>query len=302
MTVNGCRVRRRGSLAAFIAVAALAVAAPIAFASGSGKAEQPSDPATLFHDGFDGRALDRAKWTVRAGGAVNNDEQQRYVDTASTLYVSHGAEAAGAKGGVLVIRARWMPGGKGLRGERLDFQSARLDTRGKFAFDHGTAAARMKLPAGAGLWPAFWILGSGDWPATGEIDVMENVGDTDWTSVALHGPGYSGETPLVDRWYFPPGADITGWHVYAVDWRKDALLFTVDGHVVYRATRPMIENYGRWAFDNPKYLILNLALGGAYPRKVNGVRAPYPGLPEATVDRIRRGEARVLVDWVRVTR
>lgn len=309
MTSNGYRVvvGRCASLAQIIAIASgvavLAVVAPSAMAAGKSKPGRlPAAAATVFFDGFDGRALDRAKWTVRAGGVVNNDEQQLYVDTASTLYVAHGAAAAGAKGGALVIRARWAPGEKGPEGQRLDFQSARLDTRGRFEFDHGTAAARMKLPAGAGFWPAFWILGSGDWPATGEIDVMENVGDTEWTSVALHGPGYSGETPLVNRWYFPPGVDTSGWHVYAVDWRKDALLFTVDGRVVYRATRPMIENYGEWAFDNPKYLILNLALGGAYPRKVNGVRAPYPGLPQATVERIRRGDARVLVDWVRVTR
>jgi beta-glucanase (GH16 family) len=256
---------------------------------------------TLFSDDFDGRALDRVKWTVRAGGAVNNDEQQLYVDASETLSIVHGGEADGADGGALVIRATWSPGGKGPEGQRLDFQSARLDTRGKFEFDHGTAAARMKLPANPGLWPAFWILGAGDWPATGEIDVMENVGDAEWTSVALHGPGYSGETPLVNRWYFAPGSDATDWHVYAVDWSRDALVFKVDDRVVYRVTRPMVENYGRWAFDNPKYLILNLALGGAYPRKVNGSRAPYPGIPQATVDAIRHGDARVLVDWVRVT-
>ena len=101
MTTNGCRERRCGSWAALIVVAVLA---PGAVAAGNAKAERQSPAATLFHDGFDRRALDRAKWTVRAGGAVNNDEQQRYVDTASTLYVSHGAEAAGANGGVLVIR------------------------------------------------------------------------------------------------------------------------------------------------------------------------------------------------------
>ncbi|HWJ21266.1 MAG TPA: family 16 glycosylhydrolase, partial [Gemmatimonadaceae bacterium] len=108
-------------------------------------------------------------------------------------------------------------------------------------------------------------------------------------------------TPLVNRYYFPERQDATGWHVYAVDWWPDSLVFRVDDAVAYRVTRPMVEHHGRWAYDNPKYLILNLALGGGYPVSVNGVRAPYLGMPAATVDRIRSGDARVLVDWVRVT-
>lgn len=256
---------------------------------------------TVFYDGFDGKRLDRAKWTVRASDDVVNDEQQLYVDDDATLRIVHGAAAAGADHGALALRAVWTPGQRGPKEQRFDFRSARLDTRGKFTFEHGVAAARMKLPAGSGLWPAFWILGDGDWPAIGEIDVMENTGDRDWVSAALHGPGYFGDTPMVNRGYFPQGQDITGWHVYAVAWSSEALVFTIDDHVVYRVSRAMVEHYGAWAFDNPKYLILNLALGGAYPQKINGVRAPYPGLPQPTVDAIRRGEAEVLVDWVRVT-
>ena len=285
--------------------ASLGAAAMLALAASRNAPSTPADRGvaarTIFFDGFDGAALDRAKWTVRRTEEVYNDEQQLYVDSAANLSIVHGAAARGASGGALAIRPTWAPGGRGPKGERLDFHSARLDTRGKVEFTYGTVAARMRLPAGAGLWPAFWILGTGDWPATGEIDVMEAVGDPEWTSVALHGPGYFGDTPLFNRWYFAPGSDITGWHVYAVDWSPAALVFTVDGRVVYRATRPMIEHYGRFAFDNPKYLILNLALGGAYPLKVNGAKEPYLGLPQPTVDAIERGDARVLVDWVRVT-
>ena len=119
--------------------------------------------------------------------------------------------------------------------------------------------------------------------------------------VALHGPGYSGETPLVNKAFFPEGEGSDGWHVYSVDWTDDALLFRLDGRLIYRATRPMVEHYGRWAFDNPKYLILNLALGGAYPVKTNGVTEPYPGMPQSTVDLIRADRGEVLVDWVLVT-
>lgn len=295
------RLHRRALLVAAVSIVASAWGCASAPARASETPAAAAGGRTIFFDGFDGATLDRSKWTVRRTEEVYNDEQQLYVDSSAALTIAHGADAEGASGGALVITARYAPGGRGPKGERLDFISSRLDTRGKFEFDHGFAAARMKLPAGAGFWPAFWILGTGDWPATGEIDVMESVGDPEWTSVALHGPGYFGDTPLVNRWYFPPGADITGWHVYAVDWSNDELAFTVDGRLVYRATRPMIENYGRWAFDNSKYLILNFAIGGAYPLKVNGARAPYPGLPQPTVDAIRSGRARVLVDWVRVT-
>ncbi|HET7456819.1 MAG TPA: glycoside hydrolase family 16 protein [Gemmatimonadaceae bacterium] len=256
----------------------------------------------LFFDDFSGRAVDRGRWNVEVRGKAVNDEEQAYVDSPETMFITRGRDAAGASdGAALVIRPRLSPGFVAPDGVRHDFLSAHLDTHGRFDFTYGTAAARMKLPAGAGLWPAFWILGAGDWPATGEIDVMENVGAPDWTSVALHGPGYSGDTPLVNRYYFPRDSAATAWHVYAVDWWPDSLVFRVDGAVAYRADRIMVEHHGRWAYDNPKYLILNLALGGAYPAAVNGVRAPYLGLPDATVERIRRGEADVLVDWVRVT-
>jgi len=256
----------------------------------------------LFSDDFAGPSLDRAKWTVEVRGKAVNDEQQAYVDSPETVSIARGRDAEGAEdGAALVIRARYRPGYLAPDSARHDFVSGHLDTRGKFEFAHGTAAARMKLSAGAGLWPAFWILGTGDWPATGEIDVMENVGEPDWSSVALHGPGYSGATPLVNRYYFPDGHDAMGWHVYAVDWWPDSLVFRVDGAVAYRATRAMVEHHGRWSYDNPKYLILNLALGGGYPVSVNGARTPYPGLPAATVAQIQRGAATVLVDWVRVT-
>jgi beta-glucanase (GH16 family) len=293
-------VRRRGALLA--AAAVVAVGALAGRSSARAVSPPPAAADTLFFDDFSGPALDRTRWNVRVSGPIYNDEQQAYVDAPSTAYIVTGREAAGAEGGALVIQARHQPGVVTSEGKRFDFVSARLDTRDRFAFAYGTAAARMKLPAGTGLWPAFWALGAGEWPATGEIDIMENVGEADWSSVALHGPGYSGETPLVNRWYFPPGESSTGWHVYAVDWTPAGFVFRVDGRVIYRASRAMVEHYGRWAYDNPKYLILNLALGGAYPLKTNGVRRPYPGLPDSTVRRIRAGEARVLVDWVRVTR
>ena len=246
---------------------------------------------TIFFDDFTGSELDRSHWNVIVTGQTVNNEQQAYVDSPEVLSVANGA---------LAIRPHFRKGFKTPEGRAFDFISGRIDTRSKMTFTYGTAAARMKLAAGAGFWPAFWALGDGDWPATGEIDIMENVGDATWVSAALHGPGYFGDTPLVRR--APLGrADASDWHVYAVDWTRDLLVFKVDGRAVYRVTRAMVERYGRWAFDNPKHLILNLALGGDYPAKVNGVTAPYRGLSDAAVQSIRDNEAAILVDWVRVT-
>jgi beta-glucanase (GH16 family) len=258
--------------------------------------------AARFFDDFSSPELDRTKWTPEVWGHTVNDEQQAYIDSPEVIAIVRGDAAAGAEDGALAITARYRAGFTAEKtGRTFDFVSGRLITRGKFEFAYGTAAARIKLPAGAGLWPAFWILGTGNWPDTGEIDVMENVGDPAWVSAALHGPGYSGDTPLVSRFNLPTGQDATGWHVYSVTWTPDTIEFRVDDAAIYRVTRAMVEKYGRWAFDNRKYLILNLALGGNYPRSVNKADAPYRGLPAVTVDAIQNGRARVLVDWVRVT-
>jgi len=261
-------------------------------------------PSTIFFDDFPGGALDRSKWNVIVTGADGfatvNDEQQAYADSPDTIGVLDGAD--GADGGVLAIRTRHKPAFKAQDGKSYDFVSGRLDTRSKFDFTYGTAAARIKLTAGAGLWPAFWALGNGDWPATGEIDIMENVGDPAWVNFALHGPKYSAGKGLVQRSYFTAPADATSWHVYAVRWTKDTLVFMVDDRETWRVTRAMVERHGRWAYDNPKHLIVNQASGGVYPQAVNHVTTPYPGLPQATVDLLKDGRALMLVDWVRVTR
>ena len=252
---------------------------------------------TIFYDDFSGSSLDREKWNVIGTDFWVNNEQQVYVDSTVTIFTVKGADAKGAEN-ALVLKAHYAPNFITYRGNKFDFISGRIDTRDKVMFTYGTAAARMKLPEGSGYWPAFWALGGGKWPETGEIDIMEYVGETDWIGVALHGPDYSGETPLVNKYFFPEGEDVTDWHVYSVDWTPEGFDFKVDGRLIYRVTKPMVEHYGKWAFDNPKFLILNFALGGAYPYKTNGVEKPYNGIPESTVKLIKDGKAEVLIDWV----
>lgn len=257
----------------------------------------PTAARLLFFDDFSQGPLDRAKWNVRVTGQVVNNEQQAYVDSAETLYTTADHEATGR---ALALHPRYRPGYLTAGGRRFDFISGRIDTQDRFQFTYGSASARLRLTAGSGLWPAFWAMGAGDWPANGEIDIMESVGEADWVSCAAHGPGYFGEAALVNKLFFRDGADATGWHVYCVDWAPDKLLFKVDGVVIYRVTRPMVEFFGPWVFNSPKYLILNFALGGVYPFKTNHIHTPYYGLAQETVETIRDDQARMLVDWVRV--
>jgi beta-glucanase (GH16 family) len=253
---------------------------------------RPKPGKVIFFDDFNTGQLDRSKWNVVVTGFHVNNEQQAYVDSANTLYEENGA---------LVLKPCFSQGFVTADGQHFDFISARINTMHKFDFLYGRAEARIRMDSGAGLWPAWWMLGYGDWPACGETDIMEFVGEGDWVSAAVHGPHYSGETPFVNRWYFPGKEDVTQWHTYAVDWAPESLVFSYDGHPMFRVTRTMAEHYGPWAFDKQQYLILNYALGGAYPEKINGVLQPYNGLPASTVEQIKAGKAKMYVDWVKVT-
>jgi len=185
-------------------------------AIGAHPSEWSDQERTVFADEFSGSTLDRARWNVIVTGRTVNNEQQAYIDSPDVLRV---------RGGHLEIQPRFRREFKTPEGRSFDFISGRIDTRSKVSFTYGTAAARIRLTAGDGLWPAFWALGDGGWPDTGEIDIMENVGDRTWTSAALHGPGYFGDTPLVKR----AGVDITKWHVYAVDVGRDQLHARIAG-------------------------------------------------------------------------
>ena len=252
----------------------------------------------VFEDQFADGALDRKKWNVEGMDFWVNDEQQAYLDSPETIRF---ATVDGAEdGAALILKPVWRPGADTKADRNADFLSGRIDSRGKFDFTYGRAEARIRMPLNRGAWPAFWLLGNGQWPTTGEIDIMEYVGEPEWTAVAIHGPGYSGETPLVKRRTFPAGQDAGGWHTYGVEWTEDAIAFDVDGDVFYTVTRADVEEHGPWRFDTSKHLIVNFALGGVYPGKVNEITEPYYGIPQETVEAVKRGEVQMEVDWVRV--
>jgi len=257
------------------------------------------DHEVIFFDDFTSEKLDRSKWNVEITGTTVNNEQQAYVDSPETIYINQ--ERHDSAHGVLVIHPRYRKGYVTQQGSTFDFVSGRINTRKKMEFTFGIVSARILLTSGTGLWPAFWALGtSGQWPDCGEIDVMENVGEPDWASVAVHGPGYSGETPLVNKQFFLPANFTTKWHVYSLESTEVGFIFKIDGELVYRVTRPMVEYYGLWVFNSAKFLILNFALGGTYPFKTNGVRSPYYGIPEKTVQSIQNNDIKMMVDWVKV--
>src|SRR5690606_1472319 len=141
-----------------LAVVLLAVAgATSVLPARSGPAGTPDQAGVVFFEGFDAASLDRSAWNVITDFHVNN-EQQAYIDSPDTIAIVTGDEARGADGGALRLRALYRPGETRQLNRTFDFVSGRIDTRDKVTFTHGTAAARIRLTAGEGLWPAFWAL------------------------------------------------------------------------------------------------------------------------------------------------
>ncbi|MFC7341808.1 glycoside hydrolase family 16 protein [Saccharopolyspora griseoalba] len=292
------------------AALALLSSLPLAHAAASAPQEHTQPKAETFFDDFSGDQLDRSKWAVEVTGEnfqTVNSENQAYVDSPETIYIDHDDAGTGAQNGALALHPRFQQGFQAPDGQTYDFVSGRIKTAGKVDFTYGEYSARIKLPENAtasGMWPAFWSLGSSiesgtPWPDCGEVDVMEHVGEP-WTSSAMHGPEYHGDTPITHRQNFE-GMDPAGWHTYSVDWTPEGFTFYVDDVQTYQVSKAEFEQNGwTWVFDDPQHMILNFALGGTYPQGVNGVTEPYLGLPQESVDEVRAGNARFLIDWVRV--
>jgi beta-glucanase (GH16 family) len=233
-------------------------------------------------DGSAGQAPDPARWRYDVGtGPESNGwgNGQQEFDTARPENVS--LDGAGN----LVITA--------LKEEYqgMSYTSARLVTQDLFATTYGRFEARMKMPVGQGLWPAFWLLGANvdtvGWPACGEIDVVEYRGqEPRRITGSLHGPGYSGARPITSSYDLPGVASFDqDFHVFAVEWGPDLVTWEVDGVTWQGATPQLVPKGGTWVFAHPFFLILNLAVGGTYVGVVDGT-ATFP--------------QRLVVDYVRV--
>jgi beta-glucanase (GH16 family) len=168
--------------------------------------------------------------------------------------------------GNLVITARQAPSGLTCYYGPCQYTSARLTTEGKLEFAYGRVEARIRIPAGEGLWPAFWMLGTNintvNWPQSGETDIMENVGRLPNTLYGtIHGPGYSDIG--VGGTFNSPDPLSAGYHIYSVTWQPGSISWAIDGTTYFTATRNDVPQ-GSWVFDHPFFLLLNVAVGGNF--------------------------------------
>nr|WP_184840621.1 discoidin domain-containing protein [Allocatelliglobosispora scoriae] len=246
---------------------------------------QPADPAfpannLIWSDEFNGAAgskPDPAKWTIDPGTGQNGEIQ----------YYTNNENASMNGTGALVIEAR-----KQTLGGR-DYTSHRMNTGTKFTTQYGRVEARIQVPKGNGLWPAFWMMGADfltgrPWPYNGEIDIMEVLGRNTLEGYStLHAPAYNGGNGYGQKYTAPGGADLSaGFHVWAVEWNSQGMRFLLDGTQVFYASKATVESTrGPWVYDHPFYVILNLAVGGDFPGPVDAT-TPFP--------------SRMLVDYVRV--
>ncbi|MDE1154699.1 MAG: glycoside hydrolase family 16 protein [Acidobacteriaceae bacterium] len=213
-------------------------------------------------NGPDGSQPDPAKWEfVVSGNGFGNQELEYYTARPENAHLEHGN---------LVISASKEPF-TGADGVSREYTSARLQTKGRFEQRYGRFEARMKIPHGQGVWPAFWMLGADidtkHWPECGELDVMENIGrEPGKVHGSLHGPRYSGDSPLTGAYTLPDhGVFADAFHVFAVEWEPEQIRFYVDGHLFETQTPDSIPGDKQWVFDHPFFLLLNFAVGGAWP-------------------------------------
>ncbi len=223
----------------------------------------------------DGTAPASAKWGYDIGGSGwGNSELQYY--TART-------ENARIEGGQLVIEAR----AENYSGK--NYTSARLLTKDKWSWTYGRIEARIKIPRGQGIWPAFWMLGANidaaGWPGCGEIDIMENIGSLPSTVYGtVHGPGYSGGGGISGNYVLAGAALADAFHVYAIEWEENRIRWFIDGQLYFTVTPGNLPSGSTWVFNQPQFLILNVAVGGNWPGSPNG-STTFP--QRMTVDYVR---------------
>jgi beta-glucanase (GH16 family) len=237
-------------------------------------------------NGPDGSAPDPAHWTYDLGGeGWGNQELECYTNDAQNSFL---------QGGNLVIQALSKPNMvcKSADGTTTtnNYTSARLTTAARFDQAYGKFEARVMIPYGQGLWPAFWLLGSNistvGWPACGEIDIMENIGkEPAVVHGSIHGPGSAGENSFTADYTLPNNQRFADdFHVFAVEWSTTEVRFLVDGKS-YEDVQKSAFTQGPWVFDHPFFILLNVAVGGS-----------WPGNPDATT----AFPQTMKVDYVRV--
>jgi len=225
----------------------------------------------------DGTAPSTANWNYDIGASGwGNNELEYYTSRTNNARIENGQ---------LVIEA--------IKENYLGsaYTSARLKTQGKWSWSYGRIEARIKIPYGQGIWPAFWMLGTNissvGWPACGEIDILENIGKEPATvHGTIHGPGYSGDSAIGGPYSLPGAAAFAdSFHVYALEWTTNQLKWYVDGQQYFSTSPDSLPGGSAWVFTQAQFIILNVAVGGN-----------WPGYPDGT----STFPQRMLVDYVRV--
>lgn len=230
----------------------------------------------------DGSSPDPTKWGYDIGNGDNGwGNAQLEYDTSRTNNVR-------IQGGNLVLEADQ----ESYLG--YNYTSARMNTRGKWSWTYGRIEARIKIPRGQGIWPAFWMLGANidsgvGWPTCGEIDIMENIGkasDQGTDHGTMHGPGYSGGNGIGGTYTLPGGAKLSDdFHIYAIEWTTNQIKWYLDNNLFFTATPASLPGGTTWVFTAPQFIILNIAVGGYWPGNPDGTTV-FP--------------QQMLVDYVRV--
>jgi beta-glucanase (GH16 family) len=219
-------------------------------------------PQLVWQDEFNGTTLDQTKWTPQIGNGCDiglcgwgNNELQYYTDKSTNLQVT---------GGNLVITARKE------RVQSNQYTSARIRSLNKGEWTYGRMEARMKLPTGQGIWPAFWMLPTdevyGGWPQSGEVDIMEHLGQTPNTIYGTihYGQPYPNNKSTGGKYLLPTGGFHEGFHVFAIEWEPNVMRWYVDG-ILYATKTSADLSPERWPFDQRFHFLLNLAVGGNWP-------------------------------------
>ena len=246
----------------------------------------PDSEWTLtWSDEFEGPAgalLDATKWVHDVGGhGWGNNELQTYTDRARNASLSGD--------GTLQIRA-FAEDFTGPDGRRRSYTSARIKTLGRFDQAYGRFEARIRVPQGEGLWPAFWMMGADfdevGWPRSGEIDVMENLGrEPRIVHAAVHTPANPrGFRSASGSYTLSSGTFASAFHVFSLEWEPGRLRFFVDGDLYRTIVPDEFSPDGQWVFDKPFFMLLNVAVGGDWPGPPDGSTV-FP--QQMTVDYVR---------------
>ncbi len=214
----------------------------------------------VWEDEFNGSSLNESNWSYQIGNSGwGNNELQYYTDLSSNVDVNNG---------VLEITAKE----ESFMG--ADYTSARIRSINQGDWTYGKMEARIKLPIGQGIWPAFWMMPTnseyGGWPASGEIDIMEFLGHQPAITYGTLHYGYEGNHQYMGISYTLPSGTFSGsFHDFTVEWEEDKIRWYVDGNLYQTITEADLGSYP-WVFDQDFHFILNVAVGGNWPGSPDG--------------------------------